>query len=68
MSRYRKPAGDPEALHNAITCMFTDGDIELINRVRKTHGISRAAAVRMMMRSGAYRHDPFTPKDEDEQT
>lgn len=61
MPRPKKDAGDPTALRNPVSCLVTDDDKALIDRVAARYSISHAAAVRILIRAGAPMHDPSPP-------
>ncbi|HEX5566672.1 MAG TPA: hypothetical protein VFY14_07035 [Streptomyces sp.] len=66
MPRKEKAADDPTALRNSMGVMLSDDDIRLIKRVASAYGMSKAGALRLLMRAGAARHDPFTPSEDTE--
>lgn len=58
MGRKQLQPGDPTAHKRPITCLFTDDDAAIIERVAVSYSISKAAAVRLMMRAGSAQYDP----------
>lgn len=57
----RKPIDpdDPDKLQHYVPVLFSKRDLDVIDRVASAYGIKRAAAVRLMMRHGAVRYDPY---------
>ena len=66
MPRRTIDPSDRDKLTHYQPVLFSTNDIELIERVRKEYGISRGAAVRLMMRHGAKRYDPYSTEEEGE--
>ena len=51
----RKPIdpSDPDKLQHYVGVHFTTGDLDIIKRMAQSHGISRSAAVRALIRRAA---------------
>lgn len=66
MPRTAKSPDDPSKLQHGITVLFANAEYALVNRVAAAHGISKGAAVRMLVRAAATL-PPFTPNEETEE-
>lgn len=56
--------GEPLPLNNHVATLVDDEDLAMIKRVmRRYGGISKSAAVRILIRSGATQHDPSLPEE-----
>jgi hypothetical protein len=60
MPRTRKAPDDPSARIHGVTVLFDKAEYALVLRVAKAYGISKGAAVRIMMLAGADTHDPYS--------
>lgn len=62
----RKPIDpdDPDKLQFYIPVLVSKKDLDVIERVTSAYGIKKAAAVRLMMRHGAVRYDPYSKEGE----
>lgn len=61
----RKPldSSDPDKLQHYVAVYFSQRDLELIDRVAMAYGLKRSGAVRLMMRQGAKRYDPYNDQE-----
>lgn len=68
MGRRKKSPDDPTALTEYIGANVTKNDVALITCVMEQLGVSKADAIRMLLRAGARstRWASFTPQEEDE--
>lgn len=61
----RKPIDprDPDKLQHYVPVLFSTRDLAIIDRVAAAYGIKRGAAVRLMMRQGVTRYDPYSTEE-----
>lgn len=64
MPRARRDEADPTHLRNTVATQVDDDDLEMIRRVMKRYGMSKAGAARLLIRAGAQHHDPSPPSKE----
>lgn len=64
MPRSKRNPDDPDALTQYVGGMVSLRDLQMVERVMRRYGMSKANALRLLLRSGAKHHDPSPPSKE----